>query len=62
MHTLSLHDALPILIEDWESLDHQTKYLNWRLETGLLEVLEPLLDGGAAGLKATICGPKHDDI
>ena len=50
------------LIEDWESLDHQTKYLNWRIETGLLEVLEPLLDGGAAGLKATICGPKHDDI
>ena len=50
------------LIEDWETLDHQTKYLNWRVETGLLEVLEPLLDGGAAGLKATICGPKHDDI
>jgi len=24
--------------------------------------LEPLLDGGAAGLKAIICGPKHSDI
>ena len=50
------------LIEDWESLDHQSKYLNWRFETGLLEVLEPLLKGGAAGLKAIICGPKHDAI
>ena len=50
------------LIEDWESLDHQTKYLNWRVETGLLEVLEPLLDGGAAGLKAIICGPKYEEI
>ena len=50
------------LIEDWESLDHQSKYLNWRIETGLLGVLEPLLEGGAAGLKAIICGPKHDTI
>ena len=50
------------LIEDWESLEHQAKYLNWRIETGLLEVLEPLLEGGAAGLKAIICGPKYSDI
>ena len=50
------------LIEDWESLEHQAKYLDWRIETGLLEVLEPLLEGGAAGLKATLCGPKHADI
>ena len=50
------------LIEDWESLEHQAKYLNWRIETGLLGVLEPLLEGGAAGLKAITCGPKHSDI
>jgi len=50
------------LIEDWETLDNQANYLNWRIETGLLEVLEPLLDGGAAGLKAVICGPKEDSI
>ena len=50
------------LIEDWESLDHQSKYLNWRIETGLLDILEPLLVGGAAGLKASICGPKYPDI
>ena len=50
------------LIEDWETLDHQTEYLSWRVETGLLELLEPLLEGGAASLKATICGPEHSDI
>ena len=50
------------LIEDWESLDHQSRYLNWRIETGLLDVLEPLLNGGAGGLKAIVCGPKHDNI
>jgi quinol monooxygenase YgiN len=50
------------LIEDWETLDHQTEYLTWRVETGLLELLEPLLEGGAASLKATICGPEHTDI
>ena len=43
-------------------LDHQSKYLNWRIETGLLDLLEPLLSGGAAGLKAIVCGPKHDNI
>ncbi|MBT5913319.1 antibiotic biosynthesis monooxygenase [Gammaproteobacteria bacterium] len=50
------------LIEDWETLDHQAKYLTWRVETGLLELLEPLLEGGAASLKAIICGPQHMDI
>ena len=50
------------LIEDWETLDHQTEYFSWRVETGLLELLEPLLEGGVASLKATICGPEHTDI
>ena len=50
------------LIEDWETLEHQSKYLNWRVETGLLDILEPLLEGGASGLKATICGEPHYDI
>jgi len=50
------------LIEDWESLEHQAKYLNWRVETGLLDVLEPLLKNGASSLKATICGAPHVEI
>ena len=50
------------LIEDWETLEHQQKYLAWRIETGLLDLLEPLLNGGASALKAVICGPEHTDI
>ena len=50
------------LIEDWETREHQAKYLNYRVETGLLDILEPLLEGGASGLKATICGGPHHDI
>ena len=50
------------LIEDWESLDHQSTYLNWRVENGLLTDLDPLLDGGAAAIKVVLCGPEHQDI
>ena len=46
------------LIEDWESLEHQANYLNWRIETGLLTALEPILEGGAAAIKVALCGPK----
>ena len=50
------------LIEDWKTLEHQQKYLEWRVQTGLLDMLDPLLDGGAANLKVTVCGPKISDI
>ena len=50
------------LIEDWKTLAHQQKYLEWRVKTGLLDMLDPLLDGGAANLKVTVCGPKNSDI
>ena len=50
------------LIEDWETLDHQEKYLNWRIETGLLTDLDPFLDGGAQSIKVNLCGPKIKDI
>jgi len=46
------------LIEDWESLDNHTKYSNWRAETGLADVLEPLLVEGSASLKIIRCGEK----
>ena len=49
-----------LLIEDWESLDNHISYSNWRTETGLADVLEPLLEGGAASLKITRCGEKLD--
>ena len=50
------------LIEDWESLDHQAKYLNWRIETGLLEALDPILEGGSSSIKVALCGSKYNDI
>ena len=50
------------LIEDWESLDHQAKYLNWRIETGLLEALDPILEGGSSSIKFALCGSKYSDI
>ena len=50
------------LVEDWETLDDQTNYLNWRIETGLLTALDPILDGGASSIKVTICGPKIENI
>ena len=39
------------LIEDWETLDDQAAYLNWRIETGLLTSLNPILEGGASSIK-----------
>jgi quinol monooxygenase YgiN len=48
------------LIEDWESLDNHANYANWRAETGLADILEPLLDGGATSLKIIRCGEKLD--
>ena len=50
------------LIEDWESLDHQAKYLNWRIETGLLDALDPLLKGGSSAINVALCGQKYGDI
>ena len=50
------------LIEDWKSLDHQAKYLEWRVETGLLTALDPILDGGAASIKVILCGQKELNI
>ena len=50
------------LIEDWETLDDQANYLNWRVQTGLLTALDPFLEGGASSIKITICGPKIDNI
>ena len=50
------------LIEDWETLGHQTAYLNWRIENGLLGDLDPLLDGGADSIKVILCGKEHKEI
>ena len=48
------------LVEDWESLEHYEKYLQWRVETGFLALLDSLLEGGFAGLKVMRCGVRED--
>jgi quinol monooxygenase YgiN len=40
------------IVEDWSSFEHYDKYLAWRAEGGLAELLEDLLEGGyPAGFK-----------
>ena len=34
-----------ILIEAWETLDHQKAYMKWRMETGLADALAPFASG-----------------
>jgi quinol monooxygenase YgiN len=34
-----------LLIEEWESREHYLAYLQWRVETGLLEAIGPMLAG-----------------
>ena len=50
------------LIENWETLNHQAAYLNWRVETGLLDNLDLFLEGGASAIKVVLCGSEHKDI
>ncbi len=50
------------LIEDWETLDHKAKYLNWRVETGLLDDLDPILACGSSIINIALCGAKESDI
>ena len=35
-----------LAIEKWQSVSHYDKYLEWRIQTGIEKVLNPLLDGG----------------
>lgn len=39
------------LIEDWESPQHYMRYLAWRMENGLGELLEELLEDGVEGFR-----------
>ena len=38
-------------IQDWESFDHYDRYLAWRMESGLADLLGPLLDGGLESMR-----------
>ena len=34
------------LIEDWDSLQQYEIYLQWRIDTGIAELLDPILENG----------------
>lgn len=40
-----------VLIEEWQSLEHYDRYLQWRIETGLGELLDGLLEGGSQSFR-----------
>lgn len=40
------------LIEDWESPQNYERYLAWRMENGLGELPNELLEGGAEGFRS----------
>ena len=41
-------------LETWASADHYRAYLEFRTEQGIAEVVDPLLEGGWAGVLANI--------
>ena len=49
------------LVEEWESLTHQQKYLGWRIETGIQEATKDILEGGFdSGVTVHTWGSKAD--
>ena len=34
-----------LLIEEWEKMENQASYMQWRTETGMVEALSKFLDG-----------------
>ena len=49
------------LVEEWESLAHQQKYLGWRIETGIQEATKDILEGGFdSGVTVHTWGSKAD--
>ena len=38
-------DTSVVLIEYWQTVDHHKAYMKWRVETGLVEAIAPVLSG-----------------
>ena len=46
LHTYhEIETSTVLLIEEWEKLENQESYMNWRIETGLLDALSEFLEG-----------------
>tara|TARA_B100000886_G_scaffold340421_1_gene309859 strand:- start:363 stop:656 length:294 start_codon:yes stop_codon:yes gene_type:complete len=42
---LEIENSTVLLIEEWDRIENQEAYMQWRAETGLLEALSEFLDG-----------------
>ena len=42
------------LIEDWACLENYETYLQWRIDTGIADILNPLLVGGWDGVVSSV--------
>jgi len=40
-----MENSTVLLIEEWEKIENQEAYMQWRTETGLVEALSEFLDG-----------------
>ena len=40
-----MENSKVLLIEEWEKIENQESYMQWRTETGLVEALEEFIDG-----------------
>ena len=43
IETLTGQDSVIVLYEEWESVEHHQAYVGWRMENGLVDLLEPWL-------------------
>ena len=40
-----MENSKVLLIEEWEKIENQESYMQWRIKTGLVEALTEFLDG-----------------
>ena len=43
-----------LLVEYWDQESSYDTYLKWRTDTGIAEVLAPLIEGGWDGIRASV--------
>jgi quinol monooxygenase YgiN len=49
------------LVEEWESVAHQQRYLQWRIDTGIREATKDIVEGGFDnGVTVHMWGKKTD--
>jgi len=48
-----------VLFEEWQSFEHYDRYLQWRMETGLADLLDTLLEGGSQSFRVRKLEPRE---